>query len=260
MSLKQAFDLVGFTAQANDQHGREIGVHGITGQGAAQQAQRLAAGVHGAPGTVGQCYYTVDVRVGSQRLGVDVPAEMIGHGPGHGRRAVHRSQDADIIAGGDSAIAAHDAFKEGFSGWRHMGIDAKGVIAGKIAHLHIVHMHVLTGFDRLRGKADNLPVATHRLALLHALGRNLVPGRNRLLHGDCFGLQPQAFRQGLARNQYIVQGIEANDGRVAAACSGNQLHGTSQGGAADFLLWRHPYDVGRICVHCKKPCATFPMR
>ena len=41
---------------------------------------------------------------------------------------------------------------------------------------------------------------------------------------------------------------------------GNQLHGTSQGGAADFLLWRRPFDTGRICDHCKKPCATFPMR
>ncbi|MNM94368.1 hypothetical protein D3C81_1067690 [compost metagenome] len=117
---------------------------------------------------------------------------------------------------------------------------------------------MVASVDGLRSKTDDLAIAAQRLALLHALRGDFMARRDRLAHGDRLSVQAQAFRQGLAGDKYVVQRVEADDGKVTG--SGNQLHGTSQGGAADFLLWRRPFDAGRICDHCKKPCATFPMR
>ncbi|MNO73563.1 hypothetical protein D3C76_645350 [compost metagenome] len=149
LGLEQAFDLVGFTAQADDQHRGKVGVNGVASERAAQQAQGFAAGVHGATGAVGQRHDTVDVREGGQRLGMDVPTKVIGHGPGHGRRTVHRRENADIVARRHAAVGTHDALEDGFGDWRFVGIHAKGVVPGKVAHLHVVHMHMVTRFDGL---------------------------------------------------------------------------------------------------------------
>ncbi|MNL27500.1 hypothetical protein D3C87_1490930 [compost metagenome] len=119
---------------------------------------------------------------------------------------------------------------------------------------------MLAGLDDLRSEPDDLAVTAQGLALLYALSGDFVPGGNRLAHGDRFSFQYQAFRQDLPCNQYVVQGIEADHGRVAGPGSGNQLHGTSQGSTADFLLWRRPFRDGRICDNCREPAPTFPMR
>ncbi|MNG20439.1 hypothetical protein D3C84_1046930 [compost metagenome] len=74
---------------------------------------------------------------------------MIGHGSGHGRRTVHRSENADIVAGRHAAIGTHDALEHRFGTGRGVGIDAEGVVTGKFAHLHVMHMHVVAGFDEL---------------------------------------------------------------------------------------------------------------
>ncbi|MNO95576.1 hypothetical protein D3C76_872210 [compost metagenome] len=238
LGFQQAFDLVGFAAQADDQHGSEIGVYGVPGQGATQQAQGFTAGVHRTAGAVGQRYHAVDVRVIGQHFRVDVAAKMVGHGPGHGRRAVHRGEDADVVAGGDPAIGAHDALELRLAAGLAAGVDTEGVVTGEIAHLHVVHMHVFTGVDGLRGKADDLPVTAQGLALLHTFGSKLVARGDRLAHGNRLGVQAQALRQGLAGDEHVVQRVEADDGKVTGL--GNQLHGTSQGGAAGFLLWLRP--------------------
>ncbi len=82
LGFQQAFDLVGFAAQANDQYRSKVGVHGVPAQGTAQQAKGFPAGVHCATGTVGQGDHAVDVRVVGQHLGVNVTAEVVGHSPG----------------------------------------------------------------------------------------------------------------------------------------------------------------------------------
>lgn len=174
LGFQQGFDLVGFAAQADDQHGSEVGVDGVPGQGAAQQAQGFTARVHCAAGTVGQGDHTVDIRVVGQHLGVNVTAEMVGHGPGHGCRTVHRGENADVVAGSDTAIGAHDALELRGAAWQAAGIDTKRVVAGKIAHLHVVHVHMVASVDRLGRKPDDLPVTAQRLALRHRLGGELV--------------------------------------------------------------------------------------
>ncbi|MNO08077.1 hypothetical protein D3C81_2305540 [compost metagenome] len=65
-------------------------------------------------------------------------------------------------------------------------------------------MHVVAGFDGLRRKTDDLPVATQRLPLLHTFSGNLVAGGNWLAHGKRLGIQAQALRQGLAGDEYVV--------------------------------------------------------
>ncbi|MNG14090.1 hypothetical protein D3C84_978190 [compost metagenome] len=99
-------------------------------------------------------------------------------------------------------------------------------------------MHVVTGVDGLQGKTDDLPVTAQGLALLHTFGSDLVARGDRLAHGNRLGVQAQALRQGLAGDEHVVQRVEADDGKVTGL--GYQLHGTSQGGAADFLLWLRP--------------------
>ena len=44
-----------------------------------------------------------------ERLGMDVAAEVVGDRARHRRRAVHRGQDADVVARRDAAVGAHDA-------------------------------------------------------------------------------------------------------------------------------------------------------
>ncbi len=155
LGRQQIGDLVGFATQADHQHRCEIGVHRITAQCAPQHRQGFAAGVHGTAEAVGQGNNPVDIGIVDQGLWIDIPAEVIGDGLGHGRRAVDRRQDADVIAGGDPAIGSHDAH-EGVAGLRAdtAGVDTKGVIAGEVAHHQIVHMHMLPGPDRLAGEAD----------------------------------------------------------------------------------------------------------
>ena len=160
----------------------------VTGQRAAQQLQGLALGVHRATGAVRERHDAVHLRVVRQGFGKYVPAEAVGDGARHRGRTVHRGQDADVVARGHAAVAAHNAHESGRLRHQHRGAgvqrgDLRG-IAFEIGHAQVVHMHMLATAYGLRGKADDLAVATHRRTGLHIAHRHFVARRNQAADGE----------------------------------------------------------------------------
>ena len=149
--LHQAADLVHLAAQPQHDDMREIGVPRVAGQRAAQHAQRLALG-HAAAGLVRQRHHAIDVGILRQRIvaGERIAAEHIGDQSRDMRRAVHRRQDADVVARRHAAVRPADAVERrrrvGVVG--RLRIDAVGVVLGEVAHLAVLHVHVLARRDR----------------------------------------------------------------------------------------------------------------
>ena len=92
-------------AQPDHQDRGEVGVGREAPQRALQGGVALAAIGHAAAGAVGDGDHAVDVRVLRQHL----LREPLGDELGDRGRAVHRRQDADIVARADLAVAAHEA-------------------------------------------------------------------------------------------------------------------------------------------------------
>ena len=193
----------------------------IAAERAAKQRQRLVLG-HAAAGLVGQRDHAVDIGKIRQRIvaGERILLEDVGDHAGDMGAAIHRGEDADVVAGRDAAIGTADAF-EGrgqIEIRRRRDVDAESIILGEIAHAAILGMDMLARRDRHRRKADDLAVAADRLAHRDRPDRHLVAGRNPLDRGDAVG-HHHARRQAGARDQHAIIGMQADDG-----CCG---HGTS---------------------------------
>ena len=127
--FEEAAELVHFAAEADDDDVGEVHVAGVAGQGAAQQAERLAVG-HAAAGLVGEGDDAVDAGPGGERIvTVDgVAAELLGDEVGGVGAAVHARENADVVAGGDPAVGAVDAHEAalGVGAGGGAGVDAGG--------------------------------------------------------------------------------------------------------------------------------------
>ena len=149
--LHQAADLVHLAAEAQHDDMREIRVPRVAGERAAQHTQRLALG-HAAAGLVRQRDHAIDVRGIRQRIvaGERIAAEHIGDQSRDMRRAVHAGEDADVVARRDAAVGAADAVE----GRGRVGIvggsrvNAVAVVLGEVAHLAVLHVHMLARRDR----------------------------------------------------------------------------------------------------------------
>ena len=110
--LHQSADLVDLAAEAEHDDVREIRVARIAGERAAQQWQRLACR-HAAAGLVRQRDHAVDVREIGQRVvaGERVALERIGDEAGGMGAAIHRGEDADVVARGDAPVRTADALE-----------------------------------------------------------------------------------------------------------------------------------------------------
>ena len=88
------------------------------------------------------------------------PVEVIGDVARHGGRAVHRGDDADVVAGADPArapVIAHEAAAE--VGGQHsgrVGLDRELMVGPGFGHGEVVQMDVITRRDVLRGDANHL--------------------------------------------------------------------------------------------------------
>src|SRR5258706_11321273 len=80
------------------------------------------------------------------------------------RAAVHRGEDADIVAGRHAPIGTADAVKgRGQIEVRRRGdVDAERVVLGEITHAAILGMDMLARLDRRGRKADDLAIAAGR--------------------------------------------------------------------------------------------------
>jgi hypothetical protein len=78
-----------------------------------------------------------------------MPLAMVFDVPGDRCRAVHRGQDADVVASGNASVGAHDALEKGLGLRRVVGVYAVGIITREIAHFDVVHVHMLAGINGL---------------------------------------------------------------------------------------------------------------
>ena len=212
VGLEQEVDLVDLAAQADHQHAGEVRVAGIAPQGALQVVVAFARIRHAAAGRMGDRHHAVDIRELLQHAGA---LEMRGDHPAGGGRAVHRRQDADVVAGADLAIGAAEALEGRALGLRQhrgrLGVGAEGVVALEIAHGAVLDMDVLAGADRLGGEADDLVVAADRLARRDRPGRHLVAGRDVAGGGHPLLRDRRARRDVGAGENDVVVAVQADE-------------------------------------------------
>ena len=212
--LHQPADLVDLAAEAEHDDGREIHVPRVTTERAAQQRQRLVLR-HAAAGLVGERDHAVDIGKLGQRIVMRerVLLEDIGDEAGDMGAAIHRGEDADIVAGRDAAVGTANAVegRRQVEIRHRLDVDAIRIIFCKVAHAAILRVHVLAGRDRRGGKTDDLAVAADRLADGDRPDGDLVACRNTLDRGDPVGHR-HARRQAQSRDQNGVLGMQTDDG------------------------------------------------
>src|SRR5262249_48393150 len=112
--LHQPADLVDLASQAEHDDGGKIYMPRIAAEGSAKQRQRLILG-HAATGLVGERHHPVDIRIVGKWIlaGERILFEDVGDETGDMRAAIHRRQDADIVARGHAAIGPANSVKRG---------------------------------------------------------------------------------------------------------------------------------------------------
>jgi len=202
-------DLVHFATQTHKQDRRHIGLGGIAHQRAAQNVRALARR-HAATQAVIDRQHAVDIRVSLERIAA---IEVIGNCAHHGRRAVHRGDDADVVARADIAVRAHITLEGGRLGklGRIVLALAESIIALEFAHRQVVHMDMPAALDVAGCKTDDLVVAAHRLALFDVARRHLVARRNHVAHAQALGLDFCARQELLAGDHDIVVRMQTDD-------------------------------------------------
>ena len=212
--FQQAAELVHFAAQADDDDVGEVHMSRVTGQRAAQQAQRFAVG-HAAAGLVGQRDDAVHIRPGGQRVGAGdrVAAELLGNQFGGVGAAVHRGQQADVVAGGDPAVGAADALKRDFGVGARGGASvlAIGVVLGEITHAEVLGVDVLAGRDGGGGEADDLAVAADGGAGGEGPQGDFVSGGDPRSRTHAVGDRGRRHEGG-AGDDDVVVGVEFQEG------------------------------------------------
>ena len=252
--LHQPADLVDLAAEPQHDDGGEVRMPRIAAERPAQQRQRLVLR-HAAAGLVGQRDHAIDIRKIGQRIiaGERILLEHVGDDAGDMGAAIHRGEDADIVARRDAPVTAADALEgRGQIEIRHrLDVDTIGIVLGEIAHAAVLRVHMLARRNRHGGKADDLAVAAHRLAHGDRLDRHLVTGRDPLDGRDPIG-DDHAGRQARARDQHAVVGMQANDG-----CRGHV--GTSSGlASSERRIERSPPRHSVFASTPLTPCRQHP--
>ena len=187
-----------------------------TGEGPAQQPQRFIHG-HAAAGFMRQRHHAIHIAPGGQgiiagdRVFLELARDQFRNMGG----TIHRGDDADVIACRYSAIGAtntHEACRHIHVIGR-LRILAPGVIPREIAHFAIMRMHPGARFNRIRRKANDLPIALDGLALRMRADRNLMAGRDAPFANADAGGHFRAGREWNARNHHAITRVQADDRR-----------------------------------------------
>src|SRR5450830_281121 len=124
-----------------------------------------------------QSDHSVDVREGVERH----PPKLVGNHLRRRRRAVHRGQHPDVVAGADTTVRTVITL-EGSGRARRRGENGPGgaelVGARATVHPEVVQMNVLAGGDVDRREADRLTVLVHRRPRRHVANGKLVTARH----------------------------------------------------------------------------------
>ena len=229
----------------------------VAAERAAQNRQRLQLR-HAAAGLVRQRHHAIDVRIIRQRIvaGKRILLEHVGHHARDMGAAVHRGQDADVVAGSDTSVGTLDALecRGQIEVRRRLDVHAPGIILGELAHADILHVDVLARRDRLRGKADDLAIALDRFADGDGFHRHLMACGNTL-DGDDALRDLDAGQQARARDQHAIVGMQTDH-----RCRG---HGMSPSRSSSPMRGRGPaqrsqkiISFSRFGLHGSSPHAS----
>jgi len=105
---------------------------------------------------VGQRHHAIDIGEIGQWIvaGERILLEDVRHHACDMGAAIHASENADVVAGGDAAVGAADAVegRRQIEVRRRRDIDAERIVLGEIAHAAILGVDVLSRRDRCVAK------------------------------------------------------------------------------------------------------------
>ena len=174
-------DLEHLAAEPDHHHAAHVGIGGVAPLGARQHVEAFALARHAAAGAVDEGDDAVDVGIVVEHARLLDLARDVAR---HRRRAIHRGEDAEIVARARLAAGATEAL-EGRLAFdrqdrRGPSVLAEAVVAVEMADGAIVLVHPLARRDRRRGEADDLAELAHRLADRDRRGGELVAPGNAL--------------------------------------------------------------------------------
>ncbi|MNL23291.1 hypothetical protein D3C87_1446720 [compost metagenome] len=144
----------------------------------------------------------------------DLRRESLGDPMHHRGGAIHRRQHTHIVARGHLSVIAHDAQEPRLLGLgqqrsRHV-VAPECVIAIELAEVGVVRMHIGTGGDVHRGKADTDVVFQDGLAGAQVARGDLVAGRHLAARDQRFAGYGHADAHGHARHHDVVRRMQAD--------------------------------------------------
>jgi hypothetical protein len=186
--LLHAADLEHLAAQTHHHDAGEVRVARIAPLGAAQNLEALAIGRVPAARAVHDGDDAVDAGIVLEDSGA---LHFRGREARHRRRAVHRGEDAEIVARAGFAGVAAIALEGGLKLRRQeivvAGVLGKAVIALEFVQAHIVLVDPFAGRDVGFGEADDLAEFLDRLTLADRRHGHLVAAQNALAGGETRG-------------------------------------------------------------------------
>ena len=215
IDVLQPGDLEHFASQAHQQDGGEIRVAGIAPLRARQQVIAFALGCHAAALAVGQGDDAVDMGVVVQH---PRPHGLVGDVIDHGRRTVHRRQDADVIARPHPPVGAAETREMGrnlalVQAFGRAGLGGEGVVAFEIgSHGNVLFVDPIARRDVGAGKADDLAELADGRALRDGPCRDLVAARDAAGGADA-PFDRGSGRQVCNRHDNVVGVVQSQDMR-----------------------------------------------
>ena len=130
-----AVDLKHLAAEPDHQGAAEIGMRGVAPLRPPQHVIAFAVGGHAAAGAVHEGDRTVDLRIVVEDAGA---VDALGDELRRRGRAVHRGEDADVVARAGPAVRAHVAF-EGGAQLRRQQLVVPGALGETVVAREVMH-------------------------------------------------------------------------------------------------------------------------
>ena len=173
-------ELVHFAAEPDDQHAPEVRMVAVALQHAHQRVEAFALVGHAAALIVHDRGEAVDIGEARQQQ----PVRRLGDGIADGGGAVHRGEDADVVARAHAPARPGEALEGGARGRRMEHAGGAGLIGMAVRHGGIVAVHMGAGGDVFGRDRHHLAVFDDRRTLRHRGDREFVPLRNIREQGD----------------------------------------------------------------------------
>ncbi|MNZ79319.1 hypothetical protein D3C78_979200 [compost metagenome] len=248
-------DLVGFTAEADQQNAAEIRMAGITLNGADQQAVTFRFCIQRTAAPMGQRHDAIDI---VETIKAALLVEIIGDVTRYRGGTVHRSDDADIVSRSDATEAAVIPLERPALGFRQhalfFNIDTELMGVFGRHHGKIVQVNMPAGLDILCGDADHLSVFQHLVSGFDEFEGHLMSAPDQFERRQISPARCAAGRNGPTRHRDIVVGVQQN------GCLGILTHGLSSSRYILSAMFRNQLSTQRLFEPsrwvCMAACAS----